>query len=837
MEFGLGYNHQMKKKTLTLLLCYVFFLNISPAVAVVNGSEIANADATKPWVAQIYYTESIADNKTSKFICSGSLISKDMILTAAHCVLNTGFYFVTLGARTLNSTAPRLEVEATWRHPRYSERKIVNDLGILKLTQPVLNVKPVPLATDEMNKKINAIKSYTVYGWGIDQNKNPAVYLKTAKLTNQDKVAKSKLVKYGYLSANMLAAGNYLKNEKIYAGVCNGDSGGPLVSNFNGVETLIGVTSWGIVDSQGYCDLGFPSVFSRVSYFLGDIEAGVLIAQASAIDNNRAAPLYLVKPEISGSARVGSTITCDTGKWGKSTTSVDFKWTSPSGATTLKSQSIQVTANDAGKTFTCEVVGSSKTASLPVTSSISIPNKPSSNSNAFIVGIDSNSTIKSGTVATCSGVKWNSPVESESVKWYLSSSGPSLTEATSTQIGSSSSLILTTLTLQTLYGKSLVCAITGTSAGGSTTYTDYRSINKPSAPSSISVTVSGISGGVTPTAGTIATCSASTPSSYDSMSYEWGYVTSSGSYTSPLANSLGKSSTLTLTQDVINSATAKYLVCVATATNIGGSGSGYATTYISPPPLSVSGAPAIGVATVVNATTAIIAFTAPSFNGNSAITSYVATSNPGAKIGLIFQSSSGKITVTGLTAGTSYTFTVKAINSVGTSAESSPSNSITPTTTTTPTPTTTTTPTVVENQRLSVILIKSVTNSGNTFTAVVRNGIGPFRYSWIFSEGGYDNGWDYNSATLDLPIDAQCTNKYGKATVWIPFALQKILNKSDDPECRRSLTFPYNNSVEFWVQVTDLGYQGNNQDLLQAYSRARGPSNSFIPNPEMKLGP
>ncbi len=27
------------------------------AVAVVNGSEITNADATKPWVAQIYWAE------------------------------------------------------------------------------------------------------------------------------------------------------------------------------------------------------------------------------------------------------------------------------------------------------------------------------------------------------------------------------------------------------------------------------------------------------------------------------------------------------------------------------------------------------------------------------------------------------------------------------------------------------------------------------------------------------------------------------------------------------------------------------------------------------------
>ena len=175
----------------TFLLCSV--VN-APAQAVVNGSEILDADITKPWVAQIYYAESASDYYEPQFICSGSLISENKVLTAAHCVLDRGFYFVTLGARTRDSEAPLLEVESVWRNPRYSERRIVNDIGVLKLTNPVTNVIPIPLASNSMTKQINAAKSYTVYGWGIDQNKSPAVYLKTARLTNQDRVAKSRVV-------------------------------------------------------------------------------------------------------------------------------------------------------------------------------------------------------------------------------------------------------------------------------------------------------------------------------------------------------------------------------------------------------------------------------------------------------------------------------------------------------------------------------------------------------------------------------------------------------------------------------------------------------------------
>ena len=72
-----------------------------------------------------------------------------------------------------------------------------------------------------------------------------------------------------------------------------------------------------------------------------------------------------------------------------------------------------------------------------------------------------------------------------------------------------------------------------------------------------------------------------------------------------------------------------------------------------------------------------VSFTAPSNNGGSAITSYTATSSPGGITGTLSQAGSGSITVTGLTNGTAYTFTVTATNAIGTSTASAPSNSIT----------------------------------------------------------------------------------------------------------------------------------------------------------------
>ena len=92
---------------------------------------------------------------------------------------------------------------------------------------------------------------------------------------------------------------------------------------------------------------------------------------------------------------------------------------------------------------------------------------------------------------------------------------------------------------------------------------------------------------------------------------------------------------------------------------------------------TVPGAPTIGVATATGTTTATVAFTAPASNGGAAITSYTAISTPGNITATLSQAGSGTITVTGLTASTSYTFKVKSTNSVGDSAYSSDSNSIT----------------------------------------------------------------------------------------------------------------------------------------------------------------
>ena len=83
--------------------------------------------------------------------------------------------------------------------------------------------------------------------------------------------------------------------------------------------------------------------------------------------------------------------------------------------------------------------------------------------------------------------------------------------------------------------------------------------------------------------------------------------------------------------------------------------------------------PTIGTATA-GAESATVAFTASTKGGP--VTTYTALSNPGSVTG---SGTSSPVTVSGLTGGTAYTFTVRGNNATGSSEYSSASNSATPT--------------------------------------------------------------------------------------------------------------------------------------------------------------
>jgi hypothetical protein len=150
------------------------------------------------------------------------------------------------------------------------------------------------------------------------------------------------------------------------------------------------------------------------------------------------------------------------------------------------------------------------------------------------------------------------------------------------------------------------------------------------------------------------------------------YVYEGGSWVAKtsLAVSAGASATSAMVPGLTNGTTYRFKVTATNAAGTSSPGESASATVSGKP--STPGAPTASA----GAGQATVSWTAPASNG-STITKYVVTSSPGSKT-CEWSSGATECTVTGLTNGTPYTFTVTATNANGTTAASGASSAVTP---------------------------------------------------------------------------------------------------------------------------------------------------------------
>ena len=447
----------------------------SQAQAVTFGENVSEPSEEAPWVVSIWVSPT-GDVGQVSYGCTGTLIAPDVVLTAAHCVFENGSYFVKYGATTLEEEVELIPASNTWAHPRYNPTKFANDIGLIKLSEPVaLKVFP-NIGNKSIAKAVNARSKFTLFGWGRNQNDRSPELLGTTKLLNLDRMA---VKEYGtaFNQNIMLGAGLYIAREKVWAGACSGDSGGPLLMRASGNDFIVGVTSWGARD----CDTSKPSVFARVTYYESDIQKGIKDLRSINRVVNRAVPIFSKKPTISGNAVPGSSLQCNIGSW-KNALDVTFSWSSPSRLLNSTNESVTILNSDIGETFSCDVVASGKSGSIRRTVSVKLPSEPKIVGNLAISGISTEKPFVGGEEVSCDGFTWGGTFDSTSQEWHVVKDPKALVLSESTLVGKNGTLKVTSELLDKYEGSHLLCAISANNKGFVIKKTITRALEKGVAP-------------------------------------------------------------------------------------------------------------------------------------------------------------------------------------------------------------------------------------------------------------------------------------------------------------------------------------------------------------------
>ena len=216
------------------------------------------------------YSYAVSLNDDWGHFCGGSMIARDVVLSAAHC--QGGQYQVTVGRHGLtDEDGETIDVETEIPHPDYDDMTTDNDFMLVFLKDSAtVDIKMVQVNSDASVPEVG--DPVTVVGWGdtdiSEEEMELPIYLQEVEvnaMSNEEcKTSDGPYGSYedsGGITDNMLCA----REEGGGEDSCQGDSGGPLVirgEDPNGADDIqVGVVSWGF----GCAMAEYPGVYARLS--------------------------------------------------------------------------------------------------------------------------------------------------------------------------------------------------------------------------------------------------------------------------------------------------------------------------------------------------------------------------------------------------------------------------------------------------------------------------------------------------------------------------------------------------------------------------------------------
>ncbi|KAJ2842152.1 hypothetical protein IWW36_006013, partial [Coemansia brasiliensis] len=211
-------------------------------------------------------------------LCGGTLLKNDMVVTAAHCMVDTTYnnvYQPNQVAICYGSSSVMKQSCTTARnitvHPSYDPITLTNDIALVQISALTLtsNVNTIPIYAGDLPEGTKL----TTMGWGKTQSNSsaslPSTLMSVEIEIGSKKTCQEALPSYRSSDGPEVCSVNALTPGKDS---CQGDSGSPSIITSDGKPYLAALTSSGVdLANPGAADCATESglaFYTHVYYFI-----------------------------------------------------------------------------------------------------------------------------------------------------------------------------------------------------------------------------------------------------------------------------------------------------------------------------------------------------------------------------------------------------------------------------------------------------------------------------------------------------------------------------------------------------------------------------------------